>query len=151
MSDLDADLYGGELSGHRIPDLSLMYLPPDLYGNDEAEYAAPPEEPETPVKSEPQDLPATTRVASPPPSKQAATHQPSPPPKQEPEDSSAPLATAQQYASNSPDSSAFNNPPTQQIPTFQDTAEYREPQQSRSETGFSQTRPVRPSEMKEEG
>lgn len=151
MSDLDADLYGGEPSTPSVSDSSLMHFHPDLYGNDEAEYAAPPEEPETPVKSEPQDLPATTRAASPPPTKQTAARQPSPPPKQEPEGSPAPLATAQQYASNSPDPSAFNNPPTQQIPTFQDTAEYREPQQSRSEAGFSQTRPVRPSEMKEEG
>ncbi|GJE99436.1 RNA-binding domain-containing protein [Phanerochaete sordida] len=135
MSDLDADLYG------------------DLYGNDEAEYSAPPEQPEPVVKEETRDSPVATRAATPPPSKPAAATLPTPsPPKVEPDSPSAEQISLQP---TSPDDSGFANLATQQIPTYQDndSSEYREPPPNRQDQNYAgaANRPVRPSEMKEEG
>ena len=127
----------------------------DLYGNDDTEYAAPPEQAEVPEKSEPQDSPVATKRESPPPMKPIATTQPtSSSPKAEPEPFLSPVdqTSPQSFAA---DSSGYGDQPTQQIPTYQDNEsnEYREPPPNRPDQSFAGAlnRPVRPSEMKEEG
>lgn len=123
----------------------------DLYGNDETEYSAPPDQAEAPVKEEVKDSPTATKAVSPPLSKPAT--QPSPdPPKTEP-DSPTVEQISQQY--DTLDESGYPSQPTQQIPTYQDneSSEYRELPPNRPDQNYAgaMNRPVRPSEMKEEG
>ncbi|KAI0915550.1 hypothetical protein AcV5_003737 [Taiwanofungus camphoratus] len=132
MSDLDADLYG------------------DLYGNDESEFAVPTEQPEEYVKTESQD--PSLHQEEPQPVK---TETPSTPAKLPP--SNTPVDTAQHLPSQGSNAPAtipsYTSPPTQQIPTYQErqTPEYREPPPPRQDGHYPVDRPVRPSEMKEEG
>lgn len=130
----------------------------DLYGNDDTEYAAPPEQQETLAKSEAQELPASVKTESPPPTKPAAVKPPSPAPPTKLERDLSPLDDEfanQPYQSTAGDSSGFSNQPTQQIPTYQDneSSEYREPPPNLADQNYAGAinRPVRPSEMKEEG
>ncbi|KAI0773574.1 hypothetical protein C8Q74DRAFT_767144 [Fomes fomentarius] len=128
MSDLDADLYG------------------DLYGNDENEYAVPTEQAEAPsVKAEPPE---------------SVKEEPKPSIKQEPQPISTVVSSYEDYKSHSPTSStnaipSYTSPPTQQIPTYQERQpDYREPAPPRHDSyqgAPGVDRPVRPSEMKEEG
>lgn len=126
----------------------------DLYGNDDTEYAAPPEQADAPEKTESQDSPVATKMESPPPTKTAPTQAASTPPKTEPEPSLSPVdqTAIQSYTS---ESSGYTNQLTQQIPTYQDndSSEYREPPPNRPDQSYqgALNRPVRPSEMKEEG
>ncbi|KAH9853288.1 hypothetical protein C2E23DRAFT_884889 [Lenzites betulinus] len=143
MSDLDADLYG------------------DLYGNDENEFAVPttelPEEP--PVKTSPVPVKQEEHIA----------------PKEESHSETAPLAasaptsSAPEYedvksytiqTSTSPATSSipsYTSPPAQQIPTYEERqpTDLREPPPPRHDAVYQGVpgvdRPVRPSEMKEEG
>ncbi|KAJ3551298.1 hypothetical protein NM688_g4784 [Phlebia brevispora] len=139
MSDLDADLYG------------------DLYGNDESEFAVPTDQ--TEATQEPQEAaPPTAKRESPPPVKISTTPVPAPkasptPPKQEP--SASPIeSTSQQPTSNGAISSPYTTP-TQQIPTYQerDASDYHDQAQQGGAGNYpaGMNRPVRPSEMKEEG
>ncbi|KAH8083295.1 hypothetical protein BXZ70DRAFT_578227 [Cristinia sonorae] len=137
MSDLDADLYG------------------DLYGNDEPEFAVPTEPAEDPVKSEPVQHDTVKKEASPTPQPSAPVStgasdnlkpsRASPTPKQP-----ATQAQAPQSQSQVP---VYTSPTTQQIPTYQERQdEYSEMAPTLPDSAYSQLdRPVRPSEMKEEG
>ncbi|KAI0689102.1 hypothetical protein BC835DRAFT_1370485 [Cytidiella melzeri] len=134
MSDLDADLYG------------------DLYGNDEAEYTEEPEtpsnaasEPAAPAK-EPAQLvkvataPKPTTTSPPKPEQPESAHV-----EEEVHDMQS-LNTAQEHAS-------YDEFATQQIPTYQERQEpeYHDLSAQRLGGDFGMNRPVRPSEMKEEG
>ncbi|KAI0333423.1 hypothetical protein GY45DRAFT_1389943 [Cubamyces sp. BRFM 1775] len=143
MSDLDADLYG------------------DLYGNDDNEFAVPTsepseqpsakesseptrEEPQVAVKSEPvQDpYPATSSVK---PSTSISQYEDVKP---------SPIPTVHSPVTNTIPS--YSSPPTQQIPTYEERqpTDLRQPP-PRHDAGYQGVpgvdRPVRPSEMKEEG
>ena len=155
MSDLDADLYGGTCSPSFEVQQPLSEKI-DLYGNDDSEYAAPPDHASAPEKSEPQESPIVTKAESPPPTKAAVAAQPiSTPPKPEPEPSLSPVDQTSIQTYSTTDNSGFANQPTQQIPTYQDndSSEYREPPPNRADQSYpgALNRPVRPSEMKEEG
>ncbi|KAH9950113.1 hypothetical protein B0H21DRAFT_687434 [Amylocystis lapponica] len=136
MSDLDADLYG------------------DLYGNDENEFAVPTEPADNLVKPEPleppQDEAPVAVNAEPSPQ---TTHPPLPP--SSAESSTSRIQTSTQLSSTPATIPSYTSPPTQQIPTYQErqTPEYREPPQARQDGSYQPPldRPVRPSEMKEEG
>ncbi|KAL6304129.1 hypothetical protein BKA93DRAFT_733769 [Sparassis latifolia] len=130
MSDLDADLYG------------------DLYGNDESEFTVPMEQPEENGKSDTAESP---RKEAPAPAKAEA-----PPTKVAQTTTSTESSSQPSHASITPTAiPPYTSPPTQQIPTYQDrlTPEYREPPPARQDVGYQPPidRPVRPSEMKEEG
>lgn len=145
MSDLDADLYGGNYPV--IVSFSQLTRPhPDLYGNEEADYT---EQPEVTSKTESETEPSV-KEATPPvkPAPQADTT----PPNQEQEQ----FHTEESSAPNGDqDQENYDEQATQQIPTYQErqTPEYRDPSAARGDAGFAgaQNRPVRPSEMKEEG
>lgn len=129
----------------------------DLYGNDDTEYAAPPEQAEAPEKSEPQSPTIVKRESTPPLVKPVATAPPatSSPPKAEPEPSLSPVEQISPQTYDAAEGSGYGDQATQQIPTYQDNEsnEYREPPPNRPDQSYSgaQNRPVRPSEMKEEG
>ncbi|THH02204.1 hypothetical protein EW026_g605 [Hermanssonia centrifuga] len=103
----------------------------DLYGNDDPEFALPTEQPEAPPKTS------------------------STPPKPEPSASPVDNISQQIPTSNGMGSPTYGMGQTQQIPTYQDreTPEYREVPQPAAGAGYQGAinRPVRPSEMKEEG
>lgn len=123
----------------------------DLYANDESEFVVPTEQPEPspvkteptvkeetkpiPAKQEPQPIPTLSSISSPP-----EDHKP------------LPSATNGSAASAIP---SYSSPPTQHIPTYQERQpDYREPAPPRHDTyqgAPGVDRPVRPSEMKEEG
>ncbi|KAI0092883.1 hypothetical protein BDY19DRAFT_903615 [Irpex rosettiformis] len=140
MSDLDADLYGGE----------WLYL----YGNDEAEYTeqleAPPKEtaePATAKRETPAPPPAATSTATKPPTAAPTKSEPEP---SHVEDEVHDL----QSLDAAHDSAAYEDQTTQQIPTYQERQEpeyQNTPAQHLDGSNFGVNRPVRPSEMKEEG
>ncbi|OCH93258.1 hypothetical protein OBBRIDRAFT_725211 [Obba rivulosa] len=141
QSDLDADLYG-DLYGNDDNDFSPGLAPqaePDSAKPEPQEIQKPKEPSPVPVKIEQYTEPAPA-VAKPIPTVTSDTT-PQPPPT-----SNAPAnANADTYAV-----------PTQQIPTYEErsTPDYREPAQQRQDyaaMGAPINRPVRPSEMKEEG
>ncbi|KAI0771700.1 hypothetical protein BD413DRAFT_475692 [Trametes elegans] len=142
MSDLDADLYG------------------DLYGNDENEFAVPTtEQPEqSPVKQEAPEQTTEEPLASkrePSQEPLLATSNVKPPTTTTSEDVKPLQAQAQSHDSNSIPS--YMSPPTQQIPIYEERqpTDLREPPPPRHDAGYQGVpgvdRPVRPSEMKEEG
>lgn len=92
----------------------------------------------------------TEKKETPPPAKTTTAQPSSTPPKAEPQALSS--ESLSQYDLS--DGSGYQNQPTQQIPTYQDndSSEYREPppRPDQSYAG-ALNRPVRPSEMKEEG
>ena len=154
MSDLDADLYGGKSSFLDPPPSSLtLVLFADLYGNDESEFAVP-TEPEEADKSDPVENEELEEEVSLP--QQAAPAHSSAAPT-ETSKPAQPAPIAQDTAPLSPSASTtpaqsqvpvYTSPTTQQIPTYQ------ERQDDYADMGASrpaQDRPVRPSEMKEEG
>ncbi|EJF60047.1 hypothetical protein DICSQDRAFT_137901 [Dichomitus squalens LYAD-421 SS1] len=131
MSDLDADLYG------------------DLYANDENEFAVPLQDPNSHGKAEAHEPPKEEKN---PPVKQEVTQSPKPaiaPPRED----------VKPQVSSSDDSGTSAIPsytsPTQQIPTYQERQlDYSEPAPPRHDSyqgAPGVDRPVRPSEMKEEG
>ncbi|KAM5540712.1 hypothetical protein V8D89_005743 [Ganoderma adspersum] len=134
MSDLDADLYG------------------DLYANEENEFAVPIHDPEHQVKTESHEPPKEE-------AKPAIKQEPAPPVQAKPP-APSPLEDVKPHVSPSDPSGAsaipsYTSPPTQQIATYEDrTNEYREAATPRHDS-YQGTpgvdRPVRPSEMKEEG
>ncbi|TCD68165.1 hypothetical protein EIP91_011443 [Steccherinum ochraceum] len=143
MSDLDADLYGGKFY---------------LYGNDEPEFAVPTGQAEDPaVKSEPEKHETVKKETTPPPqpsapaaaSSSADSSKPSlqVSVKQEPEPHTINAISPQSQVP------VYTSPTTQQIPTYQERQDndYSEMAPQRSDTGYPSDRPVRPSEMKEEG
>ncbi|KAI0637543.1 hypothetical protein C8Q77DRAFT_373604 [Trametes polyzona] len=151
MSDLDADLYG------------------DLYGNDENEFAVPTTEPEQPpaqeaheqVKQEEQPSVSVKQEHPKSPTPPTTTTAPQPVPSYS-EDVKPPMPQSNAYESNGyevPTSSipTYTEPPVQQIPTYEERQRpvSREPPPPRDDAGYQGVpgvdRPVRPSEMKEEG
>lgn len=93
---------------------------------------------------------------SPPPTKPLATAQPaSSSPKVEPEPSLSPVDHTSAQSLSAAGDAGYGEQATQQIPTYQDNEsnEYREPPLNRPDQSFAgaMNRPVRPSEMKEEG
>ena len=150
MSDLDADLYGGEFTT-----LLSLVTPnshrPDLYGNDGAE-EQPQEENDTQ-----QQQPAPEAPTESPPSASMPAEQ-----------ASSKLSNIETIQSNgttlqaAPPNGALSSQYIQQqtpqkIPTYEEPqpSEYREPQQIRSDGVYQNIpvneRSVRPSEMKDEG
>ncbi len=155
MSDLDADLYGGERSATRPCQETHLNDSTDLYGNDEAEYS---EQTEAPSKQAAE--PAPVKQETPAPPQPATSSKPAAP---------APVkAEAQPEASHDDeelhdlqslnaahDSAAYEEQSTQQIPTYQERSEPEYQVQTSAQHldagNFGVNRPVRPSEMKEEG
>jgi hypothetical protein len=150
MSDLDADLYGGEFltfdtgstNSHRA----------DLYGNDGAEEQPPPQE-ETDTQQ--QAVPEAP-TECPPSASMPAEQAPSKLSNIETIQSNG--ATPQVSSSNGALSSQYiQQQAPQKIPTYEEPlpSEYREPQQIRSDGVYQNIpvneRSVRPSEMKDEG
>ncbi|KAI0786556.1 hypothetical protein C8Q75DRAFT_772174 [Abortiporus biennis] len=139
MSDLDADLYG------------------DLYGNDDQEFAVPTDAPEDRVTAEPE--PTTPAKSSSTPTKPSPSESSTTQAKQ----SSAPASTSETPQPSSVTSALSTQPvatytsqtATQQIPTYQERqdTDYHVPQTPQQGAQYSGQidRPVRPSEMKEEG
>ncbi|KAI0352496.1 hypothetical protein OH77DRAFT_1497955 [Trametes cingulata] len=143
MSDLDADLYG------------------DLYGNDENEFAVPTtEQPEQPPAKESSEQAKEEQQAPQPrepsqePSQATTTAKPSSVPQSE--DTRTPPSQSNQ-PSDANAIPSYMSPPTQQIPTYEERqpTDLREPPPPRVDPGYQGVpgvdRPVRPSEMKEEG
>ena len=123
----------------------------DLYGNDEAEYTDQPE-----VLSKETAQPTTTKpeVSAPPPAAAATKIVATTPAKSEPEPSHVEEEVHDlQSLDAAHDSTAYDEPTTQQIPTYQERQEpeYQTPAQHLDGSAFGGNRPVRPSEMKEEG
>ncbi|KAH9936859.1 uncharacterized protein BXZ73DRAFT_44877 [Epithele typhae] len=134
MSDLDADLYG------------------DLYGNDENEFVVPTDSTEiAPVKVEQYES-----TDPPPPVKsEPIPSSMSSPPKSIPTFDSNPLSPTSTAPSGTSAIPSYTSLSTQQIPTYQERQpDFREPAPPRHDTyqgAPGADRPVRPSEMKEEG
>lgn len=133
---------------------------PDLYGNDESEFAVPTEQPEEPaVKSEPSEKQETAKKEASPSPQPAA---PAPIASSSTE-STQPLQFAAVKEPESLPTNAlapqsqvpvYTSPTTQQIPTYQERQEsdYSEMAPQRADSSYPPLdRPVRPSEMKEEG
>jgi hypothetical protein len=150
MSDLDADLYGGEPNADKKL-LDTLKLLIDLYGNDEAADEQPQQENEAHPAADHDhaDTPApkadaTTEVSSKPaPSTVEKTHTNGPP-------TQAPI-------SNGASSASYTQQAPQQIPTYEQplTNDYRETPAPRADGGYQNIpvteRSIRPSEMKDEG
>lgn len=144
MSDLDADLYGGNtsLTTHRLPCLFSRFV--DLYGNDEPDFAEQALEDGTADASSqpepPAAKPAAKPAAPPPPTSVDTGHQQS---QSGPTSAPAPIAPFV--------------PVTQQIPTYEQPqpSEYRNAAASSGDGAYQNIsvseRSVRPSEMKDEG
>lgn len=123
-----------------VQQYSMFHLT-DLYGHEEAPVA--PEQEETVSLESPQE---TQQEAPPPPTKQPVKPTPAPAAPTVPATSSIP---------------SYSSPPTHQIPTYEErqTAEFAGPSDAGHDGGFEGDyedgadgdRPVRPSEMKEEG
>lgn len=149
MSDLDADLYGGELNALPIIDTDLHIL--DLYGNDEG--GEEQQEEELHAK---QETVTEALIESPPTNAIPAEQTPSKPLKIE---TIQPNGTTPQVSStnNAISSQYIQQQAPQKIPTYEEPlpSEYREPQQVRSDGVYQNIpvneRSVRPSEMKDEG
>ena len=124
-------------------------LLPDLYGNDEAEYS---EQPEAPPKEVAEAATSTKETAH--PAKVVAVSKVdavSSPPKVESEALHVEDNVHDLQSLNAAQQS-YDEPTTQQIPTYQERQEpeYHDPS-AQLEGSFGMNRPVRPSEMKEEG
>ena len=127
-----------------------------------SEFAVPTEHTEDIVKSEPSEKQEVIKQeASPPP--QLSTSAPSVSNGSDSVKIAQPSTTAKETASQSPTTNAapttsqvpvYTSPTTQQIPTYQERQEsdYADMTQPRNDSGYPPLdRPVRPSEMKEEG
>ena len=149
MSDLDADLYGGEFSAFTTGDANSHRL--DLYGNDGAEEQEREQE-ENDTQQPLTEAPAESPLSASIPTEQAPsklsnieTIQPNGTTPQVP---SSNVALSSQY---------MQQQAPQKIPTYEEPqpSEYREPQQVRSDGVYQNIpvneRSVRPSEMKDEG
>jgi hypothetical protein len=151
MSDLDADLYGGEFNAFAIGDTSSHVL--DLYGNDGAE-EQPQEENDTQQQPQAEALQTPTETS---PSASIPAEQTSLNPSNI--ETIQPNGMAPQVpSSNGALSSQYiQQQAPQKIPTYEEPipSEYREPQQIRSDGVYQNIpvneRSVRPSEMKDEG
>lgn len=138
MAELDTDLYGGQSPLFPFPPGTTDSHDEDLYGADDNDFASATEtaqdlsklDPQEPDDSEePLSSPKLTESASKPPLKLEPIQQSSTAPKLEP-----------------------SPPPTQQIPTYQQQAsDYNQVSTPRADDFQNMNRPVRPSEMKEEG
>ncbi|KAI0666129.1 hypothetical protein C8Q78DRAFT_984939 [Trametes maxima] len=143
MSDLDADLYG------------------DLYGNDENEFAVPttdlPENPpakESPPQVKEEQVTAKREIPDEPLLATSASKPSYSEPQQEDVKPQVAPANQSQAASSIP---SYMSSDAQQIPTYEERqpTDLREPAPPRHDGGYQGVagvdRPVRPSEMKEEG
>ena len=149
MSDLDADLYGGEFEVFVVGNTSSHGL--DLYGNDEgAEEQPQPQEEndiQQPLPEAPTELSPTTSTLAEQPSSNVSNIETMQPNGMTPQVSSTNGALSSQYIQQT----------LQKIPTYEEPqpSEYREPQQVRSDGVYQNIpvneRSVRPSEMKDEG
>ena len=146
------------LSLPRVTLFSRFVLPTDLYGNDESEYAVPTDQGDSAQEPQEQALSAPKKE-SPPPAKalsspKPAVNVPSTPPKQE-ASLSPTESTSQQISASNGATSSYSVAQTQQIPTYQerDINDYHEQGHQGGAGNFpgASPRPVRPSEMKEEG
>ncbi|THH26495.1 hypothetical protein EUX98_g7692 [Antrodiella citrinella] len=160
MSDLDADLYGGKqfLVVAAVFVLTFAFVL-DLYGNDESEFAVPTTHADEPaVKTESSEKQEVKREASPsppPPASAPASATNAESSKSAQAASTLNEATPQAYAP-APQSQVpvYTSPTTQQIPTYQERqdVDYSDMAPQRADSGYPPLdRPVRPSEMKEEG
>jgi hypothetical protein len=142
MSDLDADLYGGEFNAFASGGTNSHR--PDLYGNDGAE-EQPQEEnvtqqqqpaPEAPAESSPNGALSSEHIQQQAPQK---------------------IPTYDEPTNGALSSQHIQQQAPQKIPTYEEPqpSEYREPQQIRSDGVYQNIpvneRSVRPSEMKDEG
>src|SRR5271154_3071515 len=119
MSDLDADLYGGELDFLATGDTNSRKL--DLYGNDEGVDEQPQEENDPQPATEPPESSTTTSNPAEQSSSKLSNAEPTQPNG----------VTPQVPSTNGALSSQYNQqPPPQRIPTFEEPlqSEYREPQ-----------------------
>jgi len=152
MSDLDADLYGGEpYVLHNLSEFSTKSFS-DLYENDFTDQAQ--EETEAPSPTT-EPAPKETPAAAPPKpavSTPNGTAKPVPAAIETSSERSYVIPTSEQ----SPSTPSFA-PATQQIPTYEQPqpSEYREQPPLRSDGSYQNIpvpeRTVRPSEMKDEG
>lgn len=155
MSELDADLYGGEMFICIVSSRTLLTkcVYTDLYGNDETDFndQGPEEKDASPSELEARSA-ATTSVEQVP----EKSAQPAPVETTTAKLYSVPVTIKQQtpVAAVPP---SYGQLATQQIPTYEQPqpAEYREMAPSRGEGGYQNIpvneRAVRPSEMKDEG
>lgn len=124
----------------------------DLYAAEENEYAVPIHDPEHQVKTENHE---PIKEEAKPVVKQepAQPTQSKPPASSPPEDVKSHMSPSDQSGASAIPS--YTSPPTQQIATYEDrTNEYREaatPRHDSYQGALGVDRPVRPSEMKEEG
>ena len=148
MSDLDADLYGGEFNGFATGDTSSHGL--DLYGNDGAE-EQPQEEndiQQQPLPEAPTESPPSASIPTEQASSKLSNIETVQPNGMTPQAPSSNGALASQY---------IQQQAPQKIPTYEEPqpSEYREPQQVRSDGVYQNIpvneRSIRPSEMKDEG
>ena len=148
MSDLDADLYGGEFNAFATSDGNLYRL--DLYGNDGAE-EQPQEEGDTqqqPLPEAPTESPSSASIPAEQASSKPSSIETAQPNGMTPQVPSSNGALSSQY---------IQQQAPQKIPTYEEPqqSEYREPQMIRSDGVYQNIpvneRSVRPSEMKDEG
>lgn len=131
-----------------LPATKLINTFADLYGNEEQEYAEPSE---VASKTESEAEPSPTENT--PPARPAAGPHTTTEPQDQPLEQSH---VEEPLSSNSAqEADHYDEQATQQIPTYQErqTPEYRDPSLVRGDANFANAlnRPVRPSEMKEEG
>ena len=148
MSDLDADLYGGEFNVFATGDVGSRRL--DLYGNDGAE-EQPQEEndiQQPPQAEAPTETPPSASISPEQASSNPSNNETIQPNGMTPQVPSSNGALSSQY---------IQQQAPQKIPTYEEPqlSEYREPQQIRSDGVYQNIpvneRSVRPSEMKDEG
>ena len=148
MSDLDADLYGGEFNAIITGDTNSHKL--DLYGNDGAE-EQPQEENDTqqpPLPEAPSESPPSVSIPVEQASSKLSNIETIQPNGMTPQGPSSNGALSSQY---------IQQQAPQKIPTYEEPqpSEYREPQQVRSDGVYQNIpvneRSIRPSEMKDEG
>ena len=149
MSELDADLYGGRSSESSVL-VGVPYISvPDLYGNDEVDFASAVESHE--LKAEELKTEVASETLSPPAAKlpevkqEPSTVTPAYPSKSEHaephDDYAAALAEQAPLGQNAP----------QQIPTYQQPSDYSIDMAHSGARPNMPERSVRPSEMKDEG
>lgn len=138
MAELDTDLYGGQSPLYLSPLFGFTDTAKDLYGADDNDFASATETAQDLSKLDSQEPGDSEEPLSPPKPTEPASK---PPLKSEPvQQSSAALKLEP------------SPPPPQQIPTYQQqTPDYNEVPTPRPDDYQNMNRPVRPSEMKEEG
>lgn len=155
MSELDADLYGGLYLS--VPFWSTDTHPfTDLYGNDESEYAVPTEQVDEPVKKE-EEVDEPSKLDS--PTASSLTQADASVEEQKPSIGSLTASNQQNNGATSStapitSTSYTSQQATQQIPTYQerqDTSDVLPMNHGSASYAGQVDRPVRPSEMKEEG